>query len=192
MFRVESAGRIHDLPESFRVFHMQDSACRLLKRAKLIECCGIRFKCEVGVPVTDADLILPVEETQKSSSPSLLLSSAAFVGSLVEGACAILVASASAKLFVGLGAVAGAVKASRLHSDIVRIPVLLVSATAALITLLVLWNAWRARNRSAARWRKKPMTLREKFSFAIALLASVLTLALAFGEAIEHPIFHVH
>ena len=144
------------------------------------------------MPVTDADLISPVEETQMSSSPSLLLSSAAFVGSLVEGACAILVASASAKLFVGLGAVAGAVKASRLHSDIVRIPVLLVSAAAALITLLVLWNAWRARNWSAARWRKKPMTLREKFSLAISLLASVLTLALVIGEAIEHPIFHVH
>ena len=144
------------------------------------------------MPVTDADLISPVEETQKSSSPSLLLSSAAFVGSLVEGACAILVASASAKLFVGLGAVAGAVKASRLHSDIVRIPVLLVSAAAALITLLVLWNAWRARNRSAARWRKQPMTLREKFSLAISLLASVLTLALVIGEAIEHPILHVH
>ncbi len=122
------------------------------------------------MPVTDADLISPVEETQKSSSPSLLLSSAAFVGSLVEGACAILVASASAKLFVGLGAVAGAVKASR----------------------AVLWNSWRARNRSAARWRKKPMTLREKFSFAITLVASVLTVALVVGEVIEHPIFHVH
>ena len=144
------------------------------------------------MPVTDADLISTVEETQKSSSPSLLLSSAAFVGSLVEGACAILVASASAKLFVGLGAVAGAAKASRLHADIVRIPVLLVSAAAALITLLVMWNAWRARNRSAARWRQKPMTLRETFSLAITLLASVLTLALVIGEAIEHPIFHVH
>ena len=144
------------------------------------------------MPVTDADLISPVEETQKSSSPSLLLSSAAFVGSLVEGACAILVASASAKLFVGLGAVAGAVKASRLHADIIRIPVLLVSASAALITLLVLWNAWRARNRSAARWRKKPMTLREKFSFTITLVASGLTLALVVGEVIEHPVFHVH
>ena len=79
-----------------------------------------------------------------------------------------------------------------MHADIVRIPILLVSAAAALITLLVLWNAWRARNRSAARWRKKPMTLREKFSLAITLLASVLTLALVIGEAIEHPIFHVH
>jgi hypothetical protein len=107
------------------------------------------------VPVNETDLISPVDETQKSSSPSFLLSSAALVGSLVEGACAILVASASAKIFLALGAVAGAVKASRLHADIVRIPVLLASAAAALITLLVLWNAWRARKRSAARWRKK-------------------------------------
>jgi hypothetical protein len=151
-----------------------------------------QIQCEVGVPVTDADLISPFEETQKSSSPSLLLSSAAFVGSLVEGACAILVASASAKLFVGLGAVAGAVKASRLHADIIRIPVLFVSAAAAVIMLAVLWNSLRARNRPAARWRKKPMTLREKFSFAITLVASVLTVALVVGEVIEHPIFHVH
>jgi hypothetical protein len=144
------------------------------------------------MPVTETDLIAPFEETQKSSSPSLLLSSAAFVGSLVEGACAILVASASAKVFVGLGAVAGVVKASRLHTDIIRIPVLLVSAAAAIIMLVVLWNSWRARNRPASRWRKKPMTLREKFSLAVTLLASVMTLALVAGEAIEHPIFHVH
>jgi hypothetical protein len=144
------------------------------------------------VAASETDLILPVEESNRTSSPSLLLSSAAFLGSLVEGACAILVASGSVKLFVGLGAVAGVVKASRLHADIIRIPVLLVSAAAAVIMLVVLWNSWRARNRSAARWRKKPMTLREKFSAAITLLASVLTLALVVGEAIEHPIFHVH
>ena len=144
------------------------------------------------MPVNQIDLISPVDDTQKSSSPSFLLSSAALVGSLVEGACAILVASASAKIFLGIGALAGAAKASRLHADIVRIPVLLASTAAALLTLLVLWNAWRARNRSAARWRKKPMTLRETFSLAVTLLASVITLALVLGEAIEHPIFHIH
>jgi hypothetical protein len=144
------------------------------------------------VPVNETDLISPVDEAQKSSTHSLLLSSAALVGGFIESACAILVASASAKLFLGLGAVAGAVKASRLHADVVRIPVLLVSAAAAFITLLVLWNAWRARNQSASRWRKRPMTRREKFSFAVALLASVMTLALVLGEAIEHPIFHIH
>jgi hypothetical protein len=146
-----------------------------------------------SVPATDTDLILPTqEETQKPSSPSLLLSGVALVGSLVEGACAILVASASAKLFIGVGAIAGAVKASRLHADVIRIPVLLVSAAAAVIMLAVLWNAWRARNRSAARWRKRPITIREKVSIAITLLASALTLALVIGEAIEHPFFHFH
>ena len=144
------------------------------------------------MPFNETDLISQVDKTQKSSSPFVLLSGVALVGSLVEGACAILVASASAKLFLGLGAVAGAVKASRLHADIVRIPALLVSAAAAVITLFVLWNAWRARNRSAARWRKRPMTLRETFGFAVSLLASVMTLALVVGEAIEHPIFHIH
>jgi heme/copper-type cytochrome/quinol oxidase subunit 2 len=144
------------------------------------------------VAASNTDLILPAEETQQSSSPSILLAGAAFLGSLVEGACAILVASASAKLFVGLGAAAGAVKASRLHADIIRIPVLLVSAAAAVVMLIVLWNSWRARHRSTARWRKKPMRMREKFSFVVTLFASVMTLALVVGEVIEHPIFHVH
>ena len=39
------------------------------------------------MPVIETDVIAPVEETQKSSSPSLLLSSAAFVGSLVVLLC---------------------------------------------------------------------------------------------------------
>ena len=141
---------------------------------------------------SDTDVYSPLEETHELSSPSLLLSSAAFLGSIVEGACAILVASASAKVLVGIGAVAGAIKASRLHADFIRIPVLLVSAAAAVVMLVVLWNTWRARNRSAARWRKRPMTIREKFSVGITLLSSMLTLALVVGEVIEHPIFHFH
>jgi hypothetical protein len=141
---------------------------------------------------SDTNLVSPVEKVEQSSSPSLLLLSAAFVGSLIEGACAILVASASAKLFLGIGTAAAAVKASRLHADIVRIPVLLTSAAAALLMLFVLWNGWRARDRSAASWRKRPMTTREKISFAVTLVTSILTLVLVVGEVIEHPIFHVH
>jgi hypothetical protein len=144
------------------------------------------------VPV-DADLNLVVKkQAAASSSPSLLLSASAFIGSLVEGVCAILVASASVKSLAGIAALAGALKASRLHADIFRIPILLVSAAMAVVMLVVLWNAWRSRNRSASRWRKRPLTLRERLSFATTLLASILTLALVVGEAIEHPIFHLH
>lgn len=140
---------------------------------------------------SDTDLHPPLDETRELSSPSLLLSSAAFLGSIVEGACAILVASASAKVFVGIGAIAGAIKASRFHADFIRIPVLLVSAAAAVVMLVVLWNTWRARNRSTARWRKRPMTIREKFSVGLTLLSSMLTLALVVAEVVEHPIFHI-
>ena len=140
---------------------------------------------------SDTDHVLHDEKPQRSASPSIMLSSAAFLGSVVEGACAILVASSSAKLFVGLGAVAGAMKASRLHADIVRIPVLLVSAAASLLTLFVLWNSWRARNRSAARWRRRPMNTGEKLSLALTFSTSVLTIVLVVSEAIEHPFFHL-
>jgi hypothetical protein len=35
------------------------------------------------------------------------------------------------------------------------------------------------------------MKLREKFSIGMTLVASILTLALVVGEAIEHPLFHL-
>lgn len=139
---------------------------------------------------SDTELISPAERIEKTSPP-LLLSGVALLGSILEGACAILVASASAKLLVGLGAAAAAVKASRFHADAVRIPVLLISAAAALLMLLVLWNGWRARNRSAARWRQKPLTIREKLGFSVTFLASLVTLALVVSEVIVHPIFHI-
>jgi hypothetical protein len=142
--------------------------------------------------VGDTDLASAIEDdAPQSSRPSLLLSASALVGGIVEGACALLVASSSAKVFVGLGAVAAAMKSSRLHADIVRIPVMVVSAAASVFILVVLWNAWRARNLSTAHWRKRRLSFREKLSFCVTLLASVLTLGLVIGEAIEHPIFHL-
>lgn len=141
--------------------------------------------------LSDVNPVSPATEAPEASSSSLLLSMAALVGSVIEGACAILVASASAKVLVGIGALAATVKASRLHADAIRIPILVISAVCAVAMLVLVWNAWRSRRRPSARWRMRPLYFRKKLSFAVTLLSAVLTLVLVIAEAIEHPLFHL-
>jgi hypothetical protein len=100
-----------------------------------------------------------------------------------------LVASSSAKILLGIASLAGAMKTSQLHANIVRIPLMLVSATLAFITLFVLWNAHRLRNLPSAGWRKRPLTTRQKSGIGFSLVAAIVTLALVIGEAVIHPIF---
>jgi len=144
------------------------------------------------VPVTDADLISPVVETQKSSSPSFAALERSFCRQPRRRSVCDPRRQCLSQALRRAGTVAGAVKASRLHADIIRIPVLFVSAVRRGYHAGGFVEFVACPNRPAARWRKKPMTLREKFSFGITLVASVLTVALVVGEVIEHPIFHVH
>ncbi len=125
----------------------------------------------------------PARETR-----SLVLSITSFVGGIIQGACALLVASSTAKIFLGIAGLAGALKTSELHANIIRIPLMFGSAALALITLFVLWNGHRLRNLPSARWRKRPLTGRQRAGIAFSLFAAIVTLALVIGEATIHPI----
>jgi hypothetical protein len=128
-------------------------------------------------------------EQQPPERTSVLLSATSVAAGIIQGACAILVASSTAKIFLGIAGLAAAVKTSELHADIVRIPMMLVSTILSLITLFVLWNAHRLRNLPSARWRKRPLTTRQKLGIAFSLGASVLTLVLVVAEITIHPLF---
>jgi len=136
------------------------------------------------ISANDNDVSLQAERTR---SPFLAVASA--IGGAIQGACAILVASSSLKGFVGVAALAAAVKSSKLHSEIVRIPLMAISVVLACLTLFVLWNAHRLRNLPSARWRRRPLTSAQKFSIVFSLLLSVLTLLLVFYELTLHPLF---
>jgi hypothetical protein len=120
---------------------------------------------------------------------SLWLAMASTVGGLVQGACAVLVASSSLKGLVSVAALAGALKASKLHSDIVRVPLMAVSVLLSCLSLFVLWNAHRMRNLPSARWRKRPLTSRQWLAILFSLSLSLLTLVLVVYEAMLHPLF---
>jgi hypothetical protein len=131
-------------------------------------------------------------ENETHSQSSVLLSGASVVSGIIQGACAILVASSSLKLLVGLAGLAAAMKSSRLHSEPVRIPLMAISTVLALVTLFVLWNARRLRNLPSARWRRRTLSLRTKLAICFSLVSAIATLALVIAELAIHPFFSHH
>ena len=109
--------------------------------------------------------------------------------SIIQGACALLVASSSLKLLVGLAGLASAMKFSQLHSEPVRIPLMAISIVLATVTLFVLWNGWRLRNLPSARWRKRQLSLRARLAILFSFASAVITLTLVIAELIIHPLF---
>ncbi len=128
-------------------------------------------------------------EEPVSERTSILLSATSFAGGIIQGACAILVASSTAKIFLGIAGLAAAVKTSELHANVIRLPLMAISTILALITLFVLWNAHRMRNLPSARWRTHALTARQKAGIAFSFAAAVITLVLVVAEATIHPIF---
>jgi uncharacterized membrane protein len=129
-----------------------------------------------------------MEEHPKERT-SVLLSMTSVAGGIIQGACAILVASSTAKIFLGIAGLAAALKSSEFHREAIRLPLMAVSSILALITLFVLWNAHRLRNLPSARWRKRTLTARQKLGIAFSLSAAVITLLLVVAEITIHPIF---
>lgn len=129
------------------------------------------------------------EEQQSTERTSMLLSVTSFAGGIIQGACAILVASSTAKIFLGIAGLAAALKTSELHVEAVRLPLMTISTFLALITLFVLWNAHRMRNLPTARWRKRALTARQKAGITFSFVAATLTLVLVAAEIAIHPLF---
>ena len=129
--------------------------------------------------------------TAETKVKGTLVSALALIGGLVQGVCAILVATSSVKLFLGVASVAAAMQTSRFHADIIRVPVMLVSAVLAGISLFTVWNGWRLRNLPSARWRKRPLSTPRKLGIAFTIVTSVAALVLVIAEGVVHPIAHL-
>jgi hypothetical protein len=135
------------------------------------------------------DAVNEQELPTPSANRSLWLAMASTVGGIIQGACAVLVASSSLKGLVSVAALAGALKASKLHSEIVRVPLMALSVLLSCLTLFVLWNAHRMRNLPSARWRKRPLTGKQWLAILFSLSLSAITLILVVYEVMLHPLF---
>ena len=62
--------------------------------------------------------------------------------------------------------------------------------TLATVTLYVIWNGWRLRNRRVSQWRRVPLTGREKWIIAFSLLSAAASWILIIAEIYAHERIH--
>ncbi|HLK04824.1 MAG TPA: hypothetical protein VKT53_10320 [Candidatus Acidoferrum sp.] len=134
-------------------------------------------------------IALPMLSEPKSAS-ELRLSVASVTTSLIQGICLFAVGINWAKVALGITSVAASGGSSFIHSDPVRYGLRYLSAILATATLWVIWNGWRLRKSSAARWRKVPLTSREKWNIGLGLASSILSWVLIVAEVFAHQKMH--
>ena len=145
-----------------------------------------QIKESPGVSQTDPAVptsnVLPVN--------AKLINWSAFFFAVLQSVCSAFIALNGVRLLIGVGAFAaasGALKlADRMHVDAIRIPMMLLALAGSVLNLVVLWQVWRLRRRSASAWRQKPVPKRKLASEWLQFTLSALTLCLLAAEFVAH------
>jgi hypothetical protein len=113
-----------------------------------------------------------------------------FLFAVLQSVCSFFVALDGLRFLIGVGALASIVGAGqqwdRLHTDWVRVPMIVLSLVGALLNLTVLLHVRHLRSRPSAQWRLKPLTPRKLRAERVQLALSVVTLVLIAVEEISH------
>ena len=123
------------------------------------------------------------------SAGSGILGGGSLAAAAIEGVCTLFVALSKFGVLIGFTSFLETLIASRFHADRVRVPVLAMALSAALLNLLVLWNRLRLRNTPSAAWRKRPLALAERWRIGALIAMSALTVVFVVGEFWIHR-FH--
>src|SRR5882762_4965138 len=121
-----------------------------------------------------------------------LLNWSAFFFAVLQSVCSAFIALNGVRLLIGIGAFAaasGTLKlADRMHIGAIRIPMMLLALAGSLLNLVVLWQVWRLRKRSASAWRQQPVSRQKLVSEWLQFILSVLTVFLLAAEFVAHRI----
>ena len=113
---------------------------------------------------------------------------------LLQSICTAVLTISAIRVAIGLSALAAAAgvysPARGFHQDAIRIPMLILAATGALVNLAVLAWIWHLRSRPSAQWRRRELTRKEKRSERLQVILSVATLILVALETWTHPMVH--
>jgi len=112
------------------------------------------------------------------------------VFAVLQSVCSAFIALGSVRLLIGIGSFAAASSvlklADRMHIAAIRIPMMLLALAGSLLNLVVLWQVWRLRRRSASAWRQQPVSKQKKVSEGFQFALSVATLFLLAAEFFAH------
>jgi hypothetical protein len=119
-----------------------------------------------------------------------------FLFALLQSVCTFFASVNGLRLAIGVGALAlssGTRVAVRwLHSDAVRVPMIVLALLGTLLNLVVLWQIRRLRSNPAAQWRQRPVSPRKIRMERVQLVLSVVTLVLIAVEEYWHLRWHHH
>jgi heme/copper-type cytochrome/quinol oxidase subunit 2 len=133
----------------------------------------------------------PISHPPTGPSAKLkLLNWSGVVFAFLQSVCSAFIALSSIRLFIGAAAfasAAGVLKfADQIHIGAIRIPMMLFALIGSIVNLIVLWQVWRLRRRSASAWRQKPISSQKRRSEFLQLTLSVVTLLLLVVEYYAH------
>jgi len=130
--------------------------------------------------------VLP-SETGKAQGV-IAWSSLAFA--VLQSVCSFFVALDGLRLLIGVGALASVVGAGeqwdRMHTDWIRVPMVVLALAGALLNLTVLLHVRHLRSRPAAQWRQRPLTAGKKRMERVQFALSLATLVLVAVEEAAH------
>lgn len=119
---------------------------------------------------------------------------ASFLLALLQSLCTAVFAISGVRVAIGLSALAAAsgiyAPAKGWHQDAIRIPMLILATIGAIINLAVIAWMRHLRNQSAAQWRRRERTAKEKRSERLQIILAVVTLVLVGLEMGTHPLVH--
>jgi hypothetical protein len=129
---------------------------------------------------------------QKKSSWLISLTSFGFI--LLQSACTAVMAVSGLRLVIGLGSLAvasfipGFILA--IHTNAVRIPMMVAAVLGSVVNLYVIWRIRTLRLKPSAQWRVQPATAKQRRSETVQIVLAVLTLILVVAESVFHHVLH--
>ena len=156
---------------------------------------GNLLKHEV-LPGKDVMDLPPSENSHLKSGTgrSWIVAAGSFCFVLLQSACTAVTAISGLRVLIGLTSLTAASLIPAfiftIHTDRIRIPMLIVAAVGSLVNLYVLWRIRSLRSRPSSQWRIQPPTAKQLRSERFQFVLSVLTLVLVVIESAIHH--HLH
>ena len=113
---------------------------------------------------------------------------------VLQSACTAVMAISGVRVLIGLGALAAAAglhtPATGFHSDVIRIPMMVLAVGGSIVNLYVIWRIRSLRARASSRWRAQPISAKKIRTERFQITLAVVTLILVAAEYATHLIVH--
>ena len=108
--------------------------------------------------------------------------------SLLEAICTLFIALSKVGILVTFTSFLSTVIVSRYHANGVRIPTLGIAFVASTLNLMVVWKRRRSRALPSAAWRKRTLTVYQRWRERLLIFAGSLTIIAVIAEFWIHPL----